>query len=104
MTARQIKEAALRHGNAVERAAETVARRVDILRQRAADHKNAFGHPTDSKSQLLLHVVPLFPPAGGWNYAQPSVNQRLMSMSESNESTLLIFRKFRDCSNRRVGN
>jgi Putative DNA-binding domain len=78
MSAREIKEAVLKHGAAVERAAQRIEDRVSYLRGLAPIRDENNRHPTDPvASQAILHVVPLFPHQGGWNYANPEVAERL---------------------------
>jgi hypothetical protein len=77
MTVQQIKDSSLRHGNAIEGATERIERRVGILRERAKLRKG-YQNEELPPNQSVLHVVPLFPHPGGWNYADKKVNERLM--------------------------
>lgn len=80
MDARQIKETALRTASAFDRAQAIIEdrRRILIARaERAPEEGGVRDHPTDDTSQLLLHVVPLFPPPGGFALSDDRVVHRL---------------------------
>jgi hypothetical protein len=82
MTARQIKEAALRHGAAVERAAARIQERISALRLAGEKRKHPFGGDAPAPpDQAILHVVPLFPEAGGWSYGDPKRADRLRQVT-----------------------
>jgi hypothetical protein len=79
MDARQIKETAMRVTSAHDRALEIITERRAILLARAAATPEKGGvvdHPTDDRSQVMLHVVPLFPAAEGMPLTDQSVVDR----------------------------
>jgi hypothetical protein len=91
MTVRQIKEAVLRADRAEDRAAALVDRRTEYWRTKHDTIEK--GPPGIARripaAQVLLHVVPLFPPVGGVDLADPTVLQRVHEippfyMTESN--------------------
>jgi schlafen family protein len=80
MSARQIKEAARRGDTAIERASQIIQARVEELRRRARDRKNRFGTEELPCDQAILHLVPLFPGSGGWNYGDPAIAKQLLEV------------------------
>jgi hypothetical protein len=80
MTARQIKEAALRHGAAIDRAATRIGERIVALRKSGSRRVVDASGSTLRQDQVVLHMVPLFPAEGGWNYSDPSVITRLLQV------------------------
>ena len=84
MDARQIKETSMRNASAHERALQIIDERRTTLIARAAAAPEAGGvsdHPTDDRSQALLHVVPLFPTPGGFPLTDQRVVDRLTEIS-----------------------
>jgi hypothetical protein len=78
MTVREIKEVAMKHGGAVERAAARIRERVRILEATGQERDEIARHPTDPlPNQAVLHLVPLFPHSDGWNYSDPARADRL---------------------------
>lgn len=80
MDATQIKETALRSSTAVDRATSLIADRQNLLRRRANEFVEDGGlldSPGDDVSQLMLHVVPLFPAHGGFPLAEDKIAARL---------------------------
>ena len=63
---------------AIENARALIEQRLRVLRERAAIRKiNGWGMEVTNRDQMVLHVVPLYPPAGGWNLGDPEVERRL---------------------------
>lgn len=84
MDARQIKETALKAATAFDRALVIIEDRRRALIRRASSPPEEGGrvdHPTDDFSQLMLHVVPLFPSPGGFTLAEDRVVDRLARVS-----------------------
>ena len=80
MDARQIKESALRAASALERASAIAEERQRFLEAEVARPPEEGGrreHPTDDLSQLMVHIVPLFPARGGFALAEERVADRL---------------------------
>jgi hypothetical protein len=78
MTVRQIKEGVLRADRAEDRAAALIDRRTEYWRKKhdtIVKGPPGFGRQIPA-AQVLLHVVPLFPPPGGVDLADPAVLQR----------------------------
>jgi schlafen family protein len=79
MTVRQIKEAVLRADRAEDRAIALVDRRTDYWRAKfdtiSKDRGVGRQHVIPA-GQVLLHVIPLFPPPGGVDLADATVLQR----------------------------
>jgi len=97
MDARQIKETALRAASAIDRALSIVEdrRRLLIARaHRAPEEGGLADHPTDDTSQLLLHIVPLFPTPGGFAISDDRIVQRLAAVSPLGYSTGNLERRF----------
>jgi hypothetical protein len=76
MTIGQIKDSALKRAGAVDRAQSRIDERVSILRKRAQSRPRPY-YAIDSgalqKDQAVLHIIPLYPPVGGWRYEEPSI-------------------------------
>jgi hypothetical protein len=80
MDARQIKETSLKAATAFDRALAIVEERRRVLIEgaaRAPEDGGVRDHPTDNISQLMLHLVPLFPAPGGFPIADARVVDRL---------------------------
>jgi hypothetical protein len=97
MDARQIKETSLKAASAFERALSVVEERRRVLIEairRAPEDGGSRDHPTDSLSQLMLHVVPLFPAQGGFPIADARVVDRLAALPPLNWSVDNLVRRF----------
>jgi hypothetical protein len=78
MTVRQIKEAVLRADRAEDRAEALIDRRTEYWRTKHDTIQKGppgYGRQIPA-AQVLFHVVPLFPPPGGVDLADPAVLQR----------------------------
>lgn len=81
MNMRQVKEAVMRRETALERAEQLVASRLDVLREAAsAPVTGTQERPASTRSQIVVHVVPLFPAPGGWGIGDPDVDAKLRRM------------------------
>ena len=82
MNTREIREMVLQRESAVDRAQHLVEDRTRIL-QAAGLRRNDTLHfnklPFQNPDQVVLHVIPLFPAAGGWQLG-PERERRLMSV------------------------
>lgn len=97
MGARQMKETALRTETALDRASALVANRRAALIERAAHAPEDGGlvdHPTDDSSQMILHVVPLFPVPGGFVISDDRIVDRLSRVVPFQWSSGLPDRRF----------
>jgi hypothetical protein len=97
MDARQIKETSLRAASAYDRALAVVEerRRVLIARSGLAPEEGGMSdHPRDDVSQLMLHVVPLFPAPGGFAISEARVVERLAVASPLGWSAQNVDRRF----------
>lgn len=80
MDALQIRETALRMASAMDEVQAIIdARRTTLIEQarRSPEGGGNLDHPADDVSQLILHVVPLFPAPGGFAIADRDVADRL---------------------------
>lgn len=76
MDTRQIKEAVLRTETAFERTRQRLEQRIRTIRDRVAQRRNRglSTHHRDVGSDFVaLHLLPIFPPFGGHDLADPSV-------------------------------
>lgn len=83
MDARQIKETSLKAATAFDRASTIVEERRRVLIKAAAQFPEEGGardHPADDLSQMMLHLVPLFPSSGGFPIADRRVVDRLSTV------------------------
>lgn len=79
MTARQIRELAIRTETAVVRAESVVEKRIGVLRERAsrAQTRSASEGRTFYADQAVLHVASLFPRPGGWAFHSEETTRRM---------------------------
>jgi hypothetical protein len=98
MTARQIKEVALRADTALSRALDLIERRTAVVRTRAQVRTRRSWSSTNRAQHkredvALLHLVPLFPPVGGLDLADATVQTRFAQMPMVGLSTVNAPRK-----------
>ena len=82
MTARQIKELAVRRETAIERAKGAVDQRTALLRERgrALQARVAASGTQRRADQAVLHIASLHPRSGGWPFHSAEVVRRLMQV------------------------
>lgn len=82
MNTRQIREMILQRETAVDRARLLVEGRTGALKLAGANRRNTLQFnpaPNTAPNQVALHVIPLFPQAGGWRLG-PESERRLMAV------------------------
>lgn len=78
MTARQVKESVSRGERAVERARELIEERVTTRRQETRVARDAGGWlAPKSLDQVILHLVPLFPPPVPWDARDQATMEKI---------------------------